>query len=63
MNKIRTIPESDLKISNYNISLNEEYKDGVFCDCNIPIIKFKNRKLHETVIIECPTCGRKIMYG
>lgn len=61
--KIRRIPQSDLKVSNCITFLNDEYKDGVFCSCDMSIIKFKNRKPYETVLIKCPTCGKEIIYG
>jgi len=64
MYKIRRIPESDLKVSNCITSLeDDEYKDGVFCSCDMSIIKFKNREPHEVVLIKCPTCGKEIIYG
>ncbi|MBR3673928.1 MAG: hypothetical protein IKN65_06595 [Clostridia bacterium] len=61
-NSIRQIPEEDMISSPWNGSLFGEYQDGVFCFCG-NIIKFKNRKPHETVIIKCPKCNRGILYG
>jgi len=62
MDKIRTIPESDLIIINWDLLLDKEYRDGVFCDCGF-CIKFKNKKPYETVIIKCPICEKEIIYG
>ena len=62
MDKIRTIPESDLIIINRGLFLDKEYRDGVFCNCGI-CIKFKNRKPYETVKVICPICEKEIIYG
>lgn len=61
-NSIRQIPEEDIISSSQDSSLFGEYRDGVFCSCG-NIIKFKNRKPNEIVIIKCPKCNRGILYG
>lgn len=61
-NFIRQIPKKDIISSFWDDSLSEEYRDGVFCSCG-NIIKFKNRKPYETVIVKCPKCNRRILYG
>lgn len=63
MDRIRTIPESDLIVINWwDYLLDKEYQDGVFCGCGV-CIKFKNRKPYETVIVKCPICEKEIIYG
>ncbi len=57
----RHIPIEDIIISNTPI-LDDKYTDGIFCYCGA-IIKFKNRKPFETVIVICPNCDRRIIYG
>lgn len=58
---MRIIPKKDM-INFQNIKISKEYPDGVFCKCG-NIIKFKNRKLYETVKIICPICNFEIIYG
>lgn len=60
---IREIPKKDMKIClPSDMKLSKEFKDGVFCICG-NVIKFKNRKPHETVKIICPDCNFEIVYG
>lgn len=62
MSKYRKIPEEDMTYSFRISKLNNEYRDGAYCECGA-IIKIKNRQPYETVIIKCPNCGKEILYG
>lgn len=39
-----------------------EYRNGVICECGA-IIRFRNRRPSESVLIVCPKCGLEIQYG
>ena len=58
---MRTIPKEDI-VNSQNLNTSKEYPDGVFCRCG-NIIKFRNRKPRETVLVICPICNSKIIYG
>ncbi len=62
MDKIRIIPKQDIKCYSYLVPLFGEYQNGVYCSCDKSVILFRNRRPRETVMIICPTCGRRIIY-
>jgi len=56
----RDIPSEDMKLSNG--TTDDEYTDGVFCECGAVII-FRNRRPYEPVRVKCPLCNSVIYYG
>ena len=58
---MKIIPKEDCKVDT-SIYINDDYPDGVFCQCG-KTIHFKNRKPYENVIIVCPNCNSVIKYG
>lgn len=58
----RRILPKDIKLIGCTGYLDEEYKDGVYCECG-EAIAFRGREPYEPVYVECPVCHSVIQYG